>query len=690
MTTPTLESTVTASGFGGGGSSATKNVTTTTANLLTVIVFAETSPAGLIGAPTNPVVSVTAAGLTFTRYTQVARNDSYTLNFEVWSAPLFAPLTAWPVTITMSDPVDTGLIVLFGVKNCDPLNPFDSGVGTLPASVVTGAGSPTVSSYQTTRSNDLLLYLFGIESFTINTGGAPAGYTEIGDYFSFVGGKQVHVEVAVDAPGAIIPGAIFVSPAAGGTNSLMLLMAFQGPSVTVTVPNVVGDSLSVAGAALIAADLQLGLQTFATSFTVADGLVISQSPSAGATALGGDAVALILSLGLPPLWTISPDWQTPVREKLGFLTDVLPAWTASEQRRSLRIAPRRVFSFSTLASFAEKRYIENALFAWAALVWYVPIFPDGQHLTSPVSIGDTTIACDTVDRDFVAGGVAIVIADAQTIEVLQISTVASNALNLSAPVTAAHAVGMRLYPLRRARLLAFTKLAHDSQQTFSLSIDFTIDEPCDWPAASGLPAYRTLPVLEDSPDVSSPPSGDYTRDAHIIDSSTGAISVIDTALLGFPGTIHEWFLKGRTARSNFRKLLYLLKGRAGMIWVPSYNADLMLLESLGSAAVAMTVEAVGLPTLGVVQNRRDIRIELTSGTIYYRRIVSAAAGSPGQEVATIDSALGATVTPAQIRRISFMALSRLDADEIEIQHLSMADGVATAQTPFRAFNYEPV
>jgi hypothetical protein len=104
----------------------------------------------------------------------------------------------------------------------------------------------------------------------------------------------------------------------------------------------------------------------------------------------------------------------------------------------------------------------------------------------------------------------------------------------------------------------------------------------------------------------------------------------------------------------------------------------------------MTVEAAGLPRLAAVQNRRDIRIELTAGAVYYRRIISAAPGmSLAQEVVTLDSALGVAIAAAQVRRISFMALSRLDADEIEITHLGMADGIATAQTPFRALNYEP-
>jgi hypothetical protein len=689
MTTPTVDTTHI---VGPSGAGFTVAVTTTTANLLAIVVSAVS-----IGSGSNPVANVTASGLTFTRIAAVWRPGAGSsmglffddLNVEVWAAPLIGPLTALPVTVTMSftSGMDSAACLAIGINDCDRLNPFDFGAGTLPAEIITGAGPPTVSSYQTTVSADLLMYILFIEN-TLDGGGPPTSFTTLFHTGVFSGVRQSGLEVATYAPGMILPGSILVSPTAGGQCSVMLLLAFSGPLVTTTVPNVIGDTLSVAAAAITAAGLHVSTTTLASSLSVPAGEVLSQLPAAGAHAYDGDPVALVLSNGPPACWTLSPDWQTPVRERLGFLTDVLPTWTGTEQRRALRIAPRRVFQFATLASQAEKRYIENTLFAWSALEWELPIFPDGQRLAAPIAIGDTLIACDTVNRDFIANGFAVVIQDALNFEIFQLSTLTSTQLNLGIVAAAAWPVGSRLYPLRRARLLSYPKLSHNSQETFSVSIDFTVDEPCDWPAASGLPTYRTLPVLEDSPDVSAPPAGDHTREANIIDSVTGAIDVDDTAMIGFPGMVHDWYLKGRTARAAFRSLLYLLKGRLGMMWIPTYNADLLLLSPLTSIATTMTVQAAGLPTLAVVQNRRDIRIELLSGAVYYRRITAAAAGAPGQEVASLDSALGVAVAVAQVRRISFMTVSRLDADEIEIQHFTMSDGLASSQTRFRAINYE--
>lgn len=389
-------------------------------------------------------------------------------------------------------------------------------------------------------------------------------------------------------------------------------------------------------------------------------------------------------------WALTPDWQTAVRERVGFLTDILRAWSGREQRRALRIAPRRVFNFSTLAIGKEKRFIENSLFAWAAMTWALPIFPDGQRSPAPITAGMTSVACDTVNRDFVDGGLAIVIQDAATYEVLQIATVTPTALKLTRVVVGNWPAGIRLYPVRAARMLTYPRVTRESQSIMSISPEFTVTDACDWPPAAALPVYRTCPVLEDSPDVSTAQGASYERDANITDAATGAIDVDDTAGMGFPSTTHQWYLNGRTARANFRSLLYTLKGRWSLIWVPSYDEDILLVENVAANNVAITVEEGGFTQFAIVQNRRDIRIELYGGTVLYRRLVgSGSTAVPGAEVLEMDSALGIAITPAQVRRISFMTLSRLDADEIEIQHLSMADGLATAQTPFKSVNYEP-
>jgi beta-lactam-binding protein with PASTA domain len=92
------------------------------------------------------------------------------------------------------------------------------------------------------------------------------------------------------------------APAAGTrlmAGSAVNLIVSTGPA-PVAVPNVVGSSLSAAQAALSASKLASGTVSLQASTLVAAGLVMAQSPGAGASVLPGSSVALTVSSGPPP------------------------------------------------------------------------------------------------------------------------------------------------------------------------------------------------------------------------------------------------------------------------------------------------------------------------------------------------------------------------------------------------------
>jgi chitinase len=69
------------------------------------------------------------------------------------------------------------------------------------------------------------------------------------------------------------------------------------PAAAITVPSVVGATQSAAAATIVASGLIIGTTAQQSSMTIVSGLVVSQSPSAGASVADGSAVNLILSSG---------------------------------------------------------------------------------------------------------------------------------------------------------------------------------------------------------------------------------------------------------------------------------------------------------------------------------------------------------------------------------------------------------
>lgn len=387
----------------------------------------------------------------------------------------------------------------------------------------------------------------------------------------------------------------------------------------------------------------------------------------------------------PRIWPLPPDWSNGVKESLTWGTDVMHASaTAVSQHVSYRIGPVRTFAFEVGAGKANRR-IADMLLAGHRGPWLLPIWPDVQRLSAPVSAGASAITCRTDGFDFVAGGQAVLWLGASQWEVATITTVGVSSVTLSAPLTSGWGAGTRLYPLRRARLQigAEEKLRGDAFGRRSLT--FTLDDASTWPALISPMLYLTHPVLDVRPDESGDPSHSVTR----LEQTTGvdvrpdfAYDVADQALRNQQT---GWKLFGRAQHTWFRSLVYTLDGRRVPFWLPSFAADLQPVASIAGGSPTLSVEWAGYTQFGLGRhNRKDVRIELGDGTVYYRRITGAVEAG-ATETLTLDSAIsGNTIAPSAIRQVSFMALATLAHDEVEIEHITDADGTAASTLGWQA------
>lgn len=384
------------------------------------------------------------------------------------------------------------------------------------------------------------------------------------------------------------------------------------------------------------------------------------------------------------IWPVTPDWNNGVTETLSWATDAMVASaTAVGQHRSLRAGPRRSFGFELLAAYQERR-VADMLLAGHGGSWLLPIWPDVQWLAAP-AIGAETIACATAGHDFVVGGKALLYASVNRWEVIDVAGIEAGHIALGAPVAAALGHGVRLYPLRRARVQGGAEERLRNDTVGRRSIAFDIDELCDWPALAAPTMYLGHPVLTVRPDESDDPSASYGRLQQSVDYGTAQPAVFDLPDLALRAQQSSWKLFGRAEHSWFRSLLYTLDGRRAPIWLPSFASDLQAAAPIAGGGTALSIEWAGYTLFGKGKhNRKDVRIELTDGTVLYRRITDAVEAGE-TETLTLSASLGpAGIVPGSIRAISFMALSTLASDEIEIEHMTDQDGVATCTTGWQA------
>lgn len=384
-----------------------------------------------------------------------------------------------------------------------------------------------------------------------------------------------------------------------------------------------------------------------------------------------------------PVWPFAPDWADGITEQLEWLTDVLQSETAAEQRRALRVYPRRTLAASMFAEGQERQLLDSMLFASGAKDWLLPIWPDIQWLAAPMPAGSSEVPCETAHLDFVAGGKALLRGDsALQIEVVDVLDVLEDSLQLAAPTTSDWPVTSRLYPLRLAQLVEQPQLTRLQDQLQQLETRWQIMETCDFPAALPTTLYRGHAVLEQRPDESEDLTAQFQRLLLTLDSTMALPAVTDTAGRALSMMAWRWIDLGRERRAWLRSLLYGLRGRQVCVWVPTHADDLRLAAVAGAADISIDVQYCGYTQF--VQSRpgrRDIRIELWNGVAIHRRITGSAEVGVAERL-ILDQPLGVDLPLGQGVRISYLCLCRLSGDSVEIHHQTDSEGVASCSLQF--------
>lgn len=375
------------------------------------------------------------------------------------------------------------------------------------------------------------------------------------------------------------------------------------------------------------------------------------------------------------IWLPEPDWSEGVTETLEWLTRIYESPTASEQRVAVRLSPRRTFEFKIMLDGVDRQRWENRLAGNGSGVWLMPVFPDVAVLATAIGAGDTTIYLDTAGRDFQPGS-AVLLRHGDAVDAVEIADVAADVIELAEPPSQSWPAGTRLWPARRAVLTDPPAISRITDDVINARVRLRINESNPAPENAGaLALYRGQPVLTVSSDWSQDVSAEYQRLQQLLDNSTGIPLITDTAGRTFVAEAHAWVQIGRDGQRRLRELLFWLRGRQRVLWVPGKSADLTPL------AVAGNVLDVVATDYELQLGRRDIQIRLHDGQTLYRRITGVTVDGDAERLALDGDELD--VNAGAIKSISFMRLCRLNSDAVSWQHVTDADGLATIDIVFR-------
>jgi hypothetical protein len=388
-----------------------------------------------------------------------------------------------------------------------------------------------------------------------------------------------------------------------------------------------------------------------------------------------------------PVWTIRPNWRSGILERLSWLTDIMPSTYGTEQRRALRLSPRRAFEISFNPIDAVRSYFDLWLHRLGSDEFMLPLFHDAGRLTADIAGGATVIPFNTAYREFAVGDLAILVgSDPFTFDKLEVTAVGPNSITVTNDsVLRAWGKGSAVHPLRRARLSQESKFAALTNRVGEATLEFELNQANDIAdEGAWVSFYAGIPILLDKPNRREALDSDYIRNSLLLDNEIGLRQLLDDAGRAFTIQVHNRMMRGRAEHWAFRQFLYRLRGSAWPLWVPSFNRDLVLSRARLAGDAFVDVNKIGYEyTGGPVDGRRHILI----------------GGAVGKEIDDVDDALSAaeerlsltaalgTAFPAGTTA-SFMDICRLSQDDIEINHHTDTEGVAECSIGFRAFRDE--
>ncbi|NJB66431.1 hypothetical protein GGQ74_000071 [Desulfobaculum xiamenense] len=381
------------------------------------------------------------------------------------------------------------------------------------------------------------------------------------------------------------------------------------------------------------------------------------------------------------VWPWRP--QAQIVESLEFLTCLRHARDGSETRSALRVAPRQGFEYvCRLTDAAAQARLDARVWSWRARAWCVPVWWEMRQSAQPVRTGDVAVLVDTACGDFRPDGVAVLWAGDDACEAVMVTEVSPGALALGQAVTGDYPRGCLVLPGRMATMPDDVRHTERGAGVRDTLVRFAVTDNAAIPGHQPEATYEGVAVLTTPPLMQ---GGTLSRTAHrevdVVDFDTGP-ALMDS------GWHHDlWDCAHRVRAGSpaevwrLRQLVHHLRGRFGVVWIPTWKDDFILVAPVGVDGVNLRVRAANHAAYRLDPRRAHLAvIDAARGTIIaLRRITGVAEGAPGEEIVSLDAGCGRELTPEAVR-ICYLTQNRLSADRVEITHHRA--GVAEAVLAF--------
>lgn len=393
-----------------------------------------------------------------------------------------------------------------------------------------------------------------------------------------------------------------------------------------------------------------------------------------------------------PVFTVLPNWDQGVTERLSWLTDITNSEADAEQRRSVRRHPRRTMEANFLRQGVNRAWLDTFMVGVGKAECLVPVWHEQTPLLDGLAIdatGVTFVDGNTAQREFNTGDLVLVNnGDPRDYDLLQVGEVDDHRFSWAKPPQRAWPVGTRIFPLRTARMIQDPVLSNVNDRVATVDIRFDYSDPDVRPESWGA-SVNGEPLFALTPDWSQDVQVTYTRLTYSTDNSSAPVATTQSGTYTTTSTQFRSVLYGRDMSYAFRQFLASARGKCVHFQCPTFTSDVLpigdiladttdlIVENMGYWTYMTSPEPLRLTLMFEFYNAPPIYRQILTGYAIYKQDQTGALLVPPQiaaEVLSLDSALPA-IALKDLQRISFVCETRFDLDDFELHHVVADQGV---------------
>lgn len=390
-----------------------------------------------------------------------------------------------------------------------------------------------------------------------------------------------------------------------------------------------------------------------------------------------------------PVFATPPNWQNGVIERFAYATETMPSESLTEQRRALRVAPRRWFEMEYLRTAENRTRIDSFLSGTGRNEFMLPLWHEQYVLPSTLSNAVTFPEGTLRAREFRTGMLCLVtLKDPKTFEVLTITDHDENTdtIEFSGIPVGSWPAGARLVPLRTARVMDVTKVSNHTDKIASTTIRFQLaDSESLWYTPSW---YGTSLLFTFTPNRVDAIDVDYDRPtAYIQQEDFGPLDVYDSDQKSQLAWMVRLMFKSRDSLLAFRRFVDKTRGRSIRFWSPSFATDLELLSDVTDDS--FDVRRIGFTDYfkSLQEHRLSVMIQTSDsaiGTVYLDIVdVSLIDANTERFLLAVPRDIGGEIPRSVVTKVQWLSVVRFDQDTFEIQHEVAGSAASTMALTLR-------